>query len=87
MSQGEVFSKLKYVDLHNTSVDDVGVDFFLKSPNSSQLEHLNVSMNWSRITDYTLYALAVSDYCKNLKFLDLSDCCVTDKGIGEVTSS
>ena len=63
--------KLKKLDLHATSVEDEGMSYFLKNEVSFHLEHLNLSMSWSRITNKTLYSLSISKFCNNLKVLNL----------------
>jgi len=44
-------------------------------------------MSYKQITNKSLYAIANSKYCKNLKELKLEDCKVTDQGIDELSES
>lgn len=38
-------------------------------------------MSYKQITNKTLYAIANSAFCKNIKELILEDCKITDQGI------
>lgn len=62
---------IKKLDLHATSVEDEGMSYFLRSENAANLEELNLSMSWKRITDKTLYSLGVSKFSSKLKALHL----------------
>lgn len=36
----------------------VGVSYFVRSANASKLQELNISMNWKRVTDTSVLAIA-----------------------------
>lgn len=80
-------SNLKVLDIHATSVDDLGLQQFFRTPKCGKLEVLNVSMSWNRITDSSLVSLAQSKFCKSLKQLNLEDCGVTDQGLAYLSES
>ena len=44
-------------------------------------------MSWKMITNKTLFSIAHSKFCKNLKELMLEDCAVGDQGMDELTES
>lgn len=66
LAESSNLKNIKKLDLHDTSVDDSGMKFFIKSPNSTYLTHLNLSMNNTRITDESLMVISMSKYCDSL---------------------
>jgi hypothetical protein len=53
-------NRLEELDLHQTSVSDEGVIEISKSGAMARLRRVNLSMNWSSITDLSLIRLAYS---------------------------
>lgn len=61
---------------------------FIKSENSTNLTHLNLSMNnKKRITDDTLRSISMSKFCDKLKELKVEDCEISDDGIAALSNS
>lgn len=71
LSESIYIKGLKKLDLHDTSVCDKGVGFYLKSQNCSVLQSLDLSMNSKKITDNILKAIYSSKYCSVLKEIKL----------------
>lgn len=78
LAESQFMKKLKKIDLHDTSVCDKGLCYFLKSQNSANLEWIDFSMNCKKITDETLKAIAYSKYTTSLKHIKLEDCMISD---------
>ena len=87
LGKSEWIRGLKKLDLHATSVADKGLAEYLESQNSSSLEDLDISMSWKRVSDLTLFSLSVSEFCRNIKKLNLEDCSVSDQGIEQLCRS
>ena len=81
LSESPHLRHLRLLDLHASSVDDEGLQRLFRSEVSAQLKHLNLGMNWARITNQTLKTLRHSQHCTGLLTLNLEDCQVGDIGM------
>ena len=85
IAKSNFLKRIRILDLHATSVDDDGVRELMKSQNCRQLQKINLSMSWKMITNKSLYDIAQSKYCKNMKELLLQDCRIGDQGVDELS--
>lgn len=87
LAESEITKNIKKIDLHDTSVCDKGLKYFLKSPNSSCLSHIDLSMNCQKVTDVTFQAIAQSNHCKLLVEIKAEDCLISDEGVTYLSES
>lgn len=75
------------LDSKNSFLTNDGIRYLSNSANSNFIHEINLSDNYSSITDLTLQNLSKSNYLTNIKKLSLKDDDITDTGMIELLFS
>lgn len=75
------------LDSKNSFITDKGVKYLFSAPNSRFVHEIDLSDNYSCITDASLEQLAAASHASSITKIKLKDTDVTDRGLIEMISS
>ena len=87
MASSSSVTSLKYLDIRATNITDNGMIDYLQSPNSENLQYLDISHLGDGITSATIDALCSSEYCRNLVVLNCRNSLIGNDALQRLSAS